>query len=164
MKSSSNPSAAPTLSTNIGRSADFPGRGSAAVPQRPIAELPAPRGLPVLGNLHQIQPARLHEILEGWALTRPPAVDAKSFAAPTEFRPERWLAPSGAHEPRAHLPFGSGPRICPGRSLALVELRVVLATLYRSFDVSRAVPASDVREEFSFTMMPAGLRVRLQVR
>src|SRR2546430_1716107 len=52
-------------------------------------------------------------------LPRPPAVSARSFHAPETFRPERWLGdsgtPGGAHDPAAHLPFGSGPRICPGR-------------------------------------------------
>jgi cytochrome P450 len=99
-----------------------------------------------------------------FVLTRPPALDPSAFAAPNELRPERWLNPPAVHEPRAHLPFGSGPRICPGRSLALLELRLVLATLYHGFEVTRAVPATDVREEFSFTMFPAGLSVHLRPR
>jgi cytochrome P450/nitrite reductase/ring-hydroxylating ferredoxin subunit len=86
------------------------------------------------------------------------------FAEPDRFRPRRWLEPVGAHEPAAHLPFGSGPRICPGRSLALIELKVVLALLYARFDVERVGAAADVREQFNFTMMPDGLRVRLRRR
>jgi cytochrome P450 len=62
------------------------------------------------------------------------------------------------------MPFGSGPRICPGRSLALLECRVALATLFRSFAVERIGPASSVHEFFSFTMAPRGLRVRLTAR
>jgi cytochrome P450 len=62
------------------------------------------------------------------------------------------------------MPFGSGPRICPGRSLALLEMKVVLALLYGSFDVERAGAATDVEERFSFTMMPEGLAVRLRPR
>jgi cytochrome P450 len=100
-------------------------------------------------------------------LTRPPARDAAHFADPDAFRPERWLgAPpaDGAHEPAAHLPFGSGPRICPGRSLALLEMKAVLAMLYGAFDVERAAGGPAVREEFAFTMHPVGLRVRLRRR
>jgi cytochrome P450 len=99
-----------------------------------------------------------------FVLTRPPAMCPYAFGEPHEFSPERWLRPPAVHEPRAHLPFGSGPRICPGRSLALLELRLVLATLYQGFEVTRAVPAAAVREEFSFTMFPAGLRVFLRPR
>ena len=100
-------------------------------------------------------------------LTRATAVSAKNFGAPADFRPRRWIDPTetgGAHEPGAQLPFGSGPRICPGRSLALLEMKVALSTIYRSFDVERVGAASDVRELFSFTMSPQQLRVRLRAR
>ena len=59
------------------------------------------------------------------------------------------------------MPFGSGPRICPGRTLAMVEMRLALATLYKSFAVERA---GDVREAFALTMMPRGMTVRLARR
>src|SRR5258706_15678644 len=100
-------------------------------------------------------------------LIRPPAVDAANFGAPDEFRPARWVDPgatSGAHDPGAHQPFGSGPRICPGRTLALLEMKLILAMLYRSFDVERVGVAADVKEVFSFTMVPKGLNVRLKFR
>src|SRR5581483_9922299 len=97
-------------------------------------------------------------------LIRPPALDEENFADPDVFRPARWVTPSGAHDAGAHQPFGSGPRICPGRTLALLEMKLVLATLYRSFDVERVGSASDVTETFSFTMMPKGLNVRMKFR
>ena len=100
-----------------------------------------------------------------WLLTRVGALDPRRFADPEVFRPERWLDARGAaHDARAHIPFGTGPRICPGRSLALVELRLVLATLYRSFEVTRVGEASDVREIFAFTMQPSAVRVKLTAR
>ena len=100
-------------------------------------------------------------------LTRPPATDSAHFGDPHAFRPERWLdagATGGAHDPSAHMPFGSGPRICPGRTLALTEMKMLLAMLYGAFDVERVGAGSDVREEFAFTMSPVGLRVRLHAR
>lgn len=99
-------------------------------------------------------------------LTRPPGMEARHFADPMAFRPERWLeeAPDLAHERAAHIPFGSGPRICPGRTLALVEMRALLAMLYRNFEVHRVGPAAAVGEQWAFTMAPAGLRVRLTPR
>jgi cytochrome P450/nitrite reductase/ring-hydroxylating ferredoxin subunit len=101
-------------------------------------------------------------------LSRPPVLDADNFAAPAEFRPQRWLDAhargDGPHRPAASIPFGTGPRICPGRSLALLECRVVLATLFRSFAVERVGAADAVEERFAFTMEPVGLSVRLSAR
>ncbi len=100
-------------------------------------------------------------------LIRPPAVDPKNFGEPEVFRPARWIEPdatAGAHDASAHQPFGSGPRICPGRTLALLEMRLVLATLYQNFDVERVGKTDDVREIFAFAMMPDQMRVRLRPR
>ena len=50
-------------------------------------------------------------------LTRPAACDPDHFVEPQAFRPQRWLHENaGAHDVSAHIPFGSGPRICPGRA------------------------------------------------
>lgn len=100
-------------------------------------------------------------------LTRLPATNSAHFAYPAEFRPERWLdgcVAGGAHDPSAHMPFGSGPRICPGRTLALLEMRIVLAMLYGAFDVERVGDAREVREYLAFTMSPRTVRVRLRPR
>ena len=99
--------------------------------------------------------------------TRPPALDAQHFGDPLAFRPERWLDPSatgGVHDPSANIPFGSGPRICPGRTLAVLEMKVVLAMLFGHCDVERVGDAADVKELFAFTMAPVGMKVRLHRR
>jgi cytochrome P450/nitrite reductase/ring-hydroxylating ferredoxin subunit len=100
-------------------------------------------------------------------LLRPPVLDAARFHEPDRFRPERWLdgAAVAPHDPSAHMPFGSGPRICPGRSLALLEMKILLAMLYGTFDVERlAGDGAGVREHFAFTMAPVGLMARLRRR
>jgi cytochrome P450/nitrite reductase/ring-hydroxylating ferredoxin subunit len=98
-------------------------------------------------------------------LFRPQAVEAKNFFDPLAFKPERWLeASSDPHNPAGQIPFGSGPRMCPGRSLALLEMKTLLSMMYKSFDVERAGRAEDVAERFGFTMSPTGLSVRLRPR
>ena len=99
-------------------------------------------------------------------LTRAPAVSERHFADPDAFRPERWLhhEPGVEHDPSAHLPFGSGPRLCPGRTLALTEIKVALAMLFGSFSVERVGTRAEVSERFAFTMGPRGLRVMLRRR
>ena len=98
-------------------------------------------------------------------LTRPAACDPDHFVEPQAFRPQRWLHENaGAHDVSAHIPFGSGPRICPGRALAILEMKLLLSMLYRNFDVERPGGAADVRENFAFAMSPRGLKVRLRRR
>lgn len=100
-------------------------------------------------------------------LTRVAGMDPGTVKDPTVFRPARWRDSQVAAEmARAgvFIPFGSGPRICPGRSLALLEIRVVLATLLRSFELERMGRSADVGELFGFTLMPTNLRVRLHRR
>ena len=111
-----------------------------------VDDITVPRGTPV------------------FLLTRPSMRDGR-FDAPDEFRPERWLDAERAalaHDPTAHIPFGSGPRLCPGRSLATLEARVAIATLVRSFDLERV--GGPVRERYSALMVPDGLSVRLHPR
>jgi cytochrome P450/nitrite reductase/ring-hydroxylating ferredoxin subunit len=101
-------------------------------------------------------------------LTRPPVLQDRNFTAAAQFRPERWLDGHGgtgaAHEAGAHMPFGSGPRICPGRSLALLEMKVILSAVYKAFELERVGGAEDVGESFAFTMSPRGLKVKLHRR
>jgi cytochrome P450 len=65
-------------------------------------------------------------------LPRAAAVADDHFADPRAFRPERWLKGlKGAHDLSAHIPFGSGPRMCPGRSLALIQMNTLLSSRIR---------------------------------
>jgi cytochrome P450 len=59
------------------------------------------------------------------------------------------------------MPFGGGPRFCPGRYLALLEAKMVLATTLASFDLI-ATPES-VDEQMGMTMQPDGLRMLLRI-
>ncbi len=100
-------------------------------------------------------------------LSRIPTRDAARFDSPMEFMPERWTrgeSEGKPHDAAVHIPFGSGPRMCPGRALALLEMRIVLAAVYRTFDVERVGASADVREVLTFTMAPSGLRVKLRRR
>jgi cytochrome P450 len=64
------------------------------------------------------------------------------------------------------MPFGAGPRLCPGRYLALLEIKMVMSMLLASFDIERveSVDGGEARERMDFTMAPAPLRMRLKAR
>jgi cytochrome P450 len=80
-----------------------------------------------------------------------------------DFYPERWLAEDQAPASRS-LVFGAGPRFCPGRNLAFLEAKSVLAMIARNFHVALDDSAGPVRERFNFAMIPDGLSVRLRER
>jgi cytochrome P450 len=65
-----------------------------------------------------------------WATHR----DARFFAEPLRFKPERWTPEFEAQLPKyAYFPFGAGPRVCIGASFAMMEMILVLATIGRKF-------------------------------
>jgi cytochrome P450 len=99
-------------------------------------------------------------------LPRHAGLQESNFAAAKEFRPERWLSgnPSGAHKRRAFFPFGTGLRICPGRSLALLESKMAIAMICQNFHVSPATPIDEVEEHYEATMQPRNLAVYFDVR
>ncbi len=102
-----------------------------------------------------------------WGVLRHDSVGERLFERPQAFEPERWLdasTPLSAAAKRAAMPFGSGPRMCPGRYLALLEMKMAMAMLLSSFDIE-AVDTPDgapAQERMAFTMNPVGLRLRLR--
>jgi cytochrome P450 len=101
-------------------------------------------------------------------LTRHASLHGGGYEQASEFDPERWLtdgegAPP-AHDQKAFLPFGAGPRFCPGRNLAFLESKSALAMIALNFEVELDDSNGPVSERLSFTMVPQGLRVRLRER
>jgi cytochrome P450 len=101
-------------------------------------------------------------------LTRHASIHGGGFERASDFDPERWLGDGDegrpAHDPKTFLPFGAGPRFCPGRNLAFLEAKSAMALIARNFEVELDDSNGAVNEQFSFTMIPRGLRVRLRER
>ena len=115
-----------------------------------------------------IGPLRLRKGDAVVILTRAIALREPAFADhPERFDPGRWLraeAGQRGFHPHSFMPFGSGPRLCPGRSLALLEMKAVLAMVGTGFRVEPAADLARVQERLAFTMSPAGLYLRLLAR
>jgi cytochrome P450 len=111
------------------------------------------------------------------SLMRRDSVSDEFLPDASAFKPERWLHDDAEGQPghpghtahsakRISMPFGAGPRICPGRYLALLEMKMAMATLLGQFDIA-AVDTPDglpAREMLNFTMTPVGLSMRLHAR
>ncbi|WP_162794780.1 cytochrome P450 [Nonomuraea lactucae] len=92
--------------------------------------------------------------------------DTRRFPDPQAFRPERWLDDKTAAGPdtQPFLPFGAGPRFCPGRNLAMLEATLLTSMVCRNFDLESDTAAGPVGERMDFTMSPKNLRIRLRPR
>ncbi len=106
-------------------------------------------------------------------LMRQAGTDEALVPRAAQFEPERWLAEGEAGAGaaavplrRLSMPFGAGARICPGRYLALQEMKLAMATLLGRFEIATVGTAQGgpPDERLSFTMAPVGLRMRLALR
>ena len=123
-----------------------------------------------LGTNKDVELGGVH-IPEGTAiflLTRKCGMQEREFTASDQFQPERWIAAHSGqecgHNPKAFVPFGAGPRSCPGRNLALLEMKSAMAMLCQNFFVVKSAGAKAVDEHFGFLMTPKNLSVTFQKR
>jgi cytochrome P450 len=91
--------------------------------------------------------------------------DERYFADAEAFDPLRWLPEREAEIPKhAYIPFGGGPRVCIGNALAMMEAKLVLATIAQRFtmDVAAGHPVVPQR---MFTLRPKhGMKMVLRER
>ena len=100
-----------------------------------------------------------------WCVMRHDSVSAQYFSQAQNFDPERWLRQGEQAVSKAvSLPFGAGPRTCPGRYLALLEIKLAVALLLGSFEIGAidTVDGGEAQEVMGFTMSPMALQMRLR--
>lgn len=100
-----------------------------------------------------------------WCVLRRESMDDKYVRMAGAFVPERWLRPDAPRQ--FGMPFGAGPRLCPGRYLSLLEIKVAIASLLGRFDILAVDPVQpdengEVGEMLGFVMAPGPLRMRLK--
>ncbi len=91
--------------------------------------------------------------------------DERYFPDAQRFNPERWTPENEKKMHRyQYLPFGAGPRICIGNTFAMMEARLVLATLAQRFRLTLA-PGQVVAPNRVFTLRPRhGMQMIAHVR
>ncbi|SFT43884.1 Cytochrome P450 [Lishizhenia tianjinensis] len=98
---------------------------------------------------------------------RKSATMEEHFSRAGEFVPERWIKAKSqcpVHNTAAYNPFGGGPRYCPGANLALTEMKLVLAMLFKNFDFKLETNVEDIKEIMAFTMMASDFKVSFTPR
>nr|WP_315252321.1 cytochrome P450 [uncultured Duganella sp.] len=100
-----------------------------------------------------------------WCVMRNDSVADSQVPEAAAFQPERWLRRGdGAIDKHVSMPFGAGLRTCPGRYLALLEIKIAAAMLLSGFQIQSIDTADGTPPEelMAFTMSPIGLQMRLQ--
>jgi len=83
---------------------------------------------------------------------------------PQRFVPDRFLADQGATLTYRYLPFGQGPRHCVGKFFAMLEMPLVLATVYSQFALT-SLPGYALEQEALVTLRPrSGLPMLLTAK
>jgi cytochrome P450 len=82
------------------------------------------------------------------------------YANPTQFRPERFL--DRQYTNYEFIPFGGGPRRCPGDVLALFEMKLVLATMLLNYELELVNPKPEYPRRRGVTFLPqSGLPLKI---
>lgn len=91
--------------------------------------------------------------------------DPRFFQEPDCFRPERWGDEKTIRSlPRySYFPFGGGPRICLGASLALTELVLITGMIARRFRF-RLINGTRVKANPQVILLPEHLKVMVEHR
>ncbi len=101
-----------------------------------------------IGGYHV--PAGCTIIGSQWVMQR----DPRFWEQPETFNPDRWAGDLEKQLPRGvYAPFGDGPRICIGRSFALMEVVLLLAAIAQKFELT-LVPGQTIIPQPTITLQP----------
>lgn len=85
------------------------------------------------------------------------------YPEPQSFRPERFL--ERQYAPHEYLPFGGGHRRCIGSALAMMELKLSMATLLQDFEFTLPRPRPLHPKRRGLTLAPpASLKVNVKTK
>ncbi|KAF3481808.1 uncharacterized protein GIQ15_04567 [Arthroderma uncinatum] len=85
------------------------------------------------------------------------------FPAPDQFLPERWLQDQTAGQESHLIPFGYGARICLGKPLATLEIKVLIAGIFLRYRtrLSDSFDHEIMKQCSTHDAVPSGLRCPL---
>ncbi|KAF4306229.1 cytochrome P450 [Botryosphaeria dothidea] len=96
---------------------------------------------------------------QSWTLHR----DERFWPDPEKFDPYRWLDASSSEAAKmAYSPFGAGSRTCLGIHLAMMELRIAIATFFRNFRGAKLVAGQKMEVENFFLIKPKMKHMMIQ--
>ncbi|GBC34069.2 cytochrome P450 [Rhizophagus irregularis DAOM 181602=DAOM 197198] len=83
---------------------------------------------------------------------------------PDTFNPDRWLNKSDTKMYSSYYQFGGGARECPGKKMALAEVKTLIALLYRNYDIELVDKVSPLNYKYDFIKIVQGLEIKIKPR
>lgn len=97
-------------------------------------------------------PANSAVIISQYTIHRHP----KYWHNPEAFNPERFTAENSKNRHKcAYIPFGTGPRMCIGKQLAMMTMKIILPSILQRFEIKLAQTRA-VEVEALVTLKPKG--------
>ncbi|XP_017032002.1 probable cytochrome P450 28d2 [Drosophila kikkawai] len=97
--------------------------------------------------------------------------DPQYYENPEAFKPERFLDANGGvkkyRDMGVYLPFGDGPRICPGIRFALTQLKAALVEIVRTFEIKvnpKTRSDDQIDDTFFMATLKGGIRLDFKER
>lgn len=94
------------------------------------------------------------------AIHRSPAY----WTDPDTFNPDRWINNSDSKQFNSYYQFGGGVRVCPGRKIALAEVKTIIALLYRNYDIELVDKVSPLNYKYDFIKIVQELQIKIKPR
>ncbi|MBY8846667.1 cytochrome P450 [Streptomyces sp. SP2-10] len=83
--------------------------------------------------------------------------DGRFWPRPERFEPERWMGNQMPYPRHTYIPFGAGPRICPGSRLAMAHMVILTARLAADY-VPRVPHVEDLNVTCDGLLLPANVQ------
>ena len=90
--------------------------------------------------------------------------DPLIFHDPYEYMPERWLEGDTDAMQKVFLPFSQGGRACIGRNIAYFEMMLVIATLFRRYELALPKPGWNLNISETMSAHTHALPIRIWKR
>ncbi len=92
--------------------------------------------------------------------------DERYFPEPDKFDPDRFLPENSRNRhPYAYLPFSVGKRNCIGQRFAMIEEKILLASIMRRFQVESVKTTEELKPTAEIVLKPKyGIPIRLNLR
>ncbi|RHZ86545.1 hypothetical protein Glove_50g111 [Diversispora epigaea] len=90
-------------------------------------------------------------------------LNPKDWNNPEEFNPSRFLSSNGTSK-NALLIFGGGLRTCPGKNFAIIQMKILMALIYRKYDIELVDSTASIKYKYSLIRQCSEMMIKIKQR